>query len=205
MAFENLFIRTRKSLGGIELDAILTENHNSIVSVSKNPIELGADITDHAIIEPKRLNIRAIVSDSPLGSAAFAQIVDTITGLFGTSTSGNLTRSNAAYNALIQLQEAREPIQVQTKLKLYENMLITSINTTQDKDTSRIVSLDISLEEIRIVSTETIQLSADSLREGSAKEQASPAEKKGRQDPIEPSESNQKSILRTAVDWLSGK
>ena len=57
MAFENLFIRTKKSIGGIELDAVLTETHNNQVRLTKNPVELGADITDHAVIEPKRLNI----------------------------------------------------------------------------------------------------------------------------------------------------
>ena len=53
MAFENLFIRTRKSLGGIQLDAVLSESHNNVVRTTKNPVELGADITDHSIIEPK--------------------------------------------------------------------------------------------------------------------------------------------------------
>ena len=116
MAFENLFIRTKKSIGGIELDAVLSETHVNQVRLTKNPIELGADITDHSIVEAKRINIVAQVSDNPLGSAAFGQIIDLVTGLFGTSTTQNITRSNAAYAAIVQLMETREPIEIQTKL-----------------------------------------------------------------------------------------
>jgi hypothetical protein len=29
MAFENLFIRTKKSIGGIELDAVISETHTN--------------------------------------------------------------------------------------------------------------------------------------------------------------------------------
>lgn len=204
MAFENLFIRTKKSIGGIELDAVLTETHTNQVRLTKNPVELGTDITDHAIVEPKRLNIVANVSDTPLGTAAFGQIVDLVTGLFGTSTTQNITRSNAAYNAMVQLMEQREPIEVQTKLRLYENMVITSLSTTQDKNTSRMVSMVLTLEEVIITESQIIQLEPEQLEEGSAREQGSSAEKKGRQEPVTPSESTDKSVLKSVIDWVGG-
>ncbi len=204
MAFENLFIRTKKSIGGIELDAVLTETHSNQVRLTKNPVELGADITDHAIIEPKRINIVANVSDNPLGVAAFGQIVDLATGLFGTSTSQNITRSNAAYNAMVQLMEQREPIEVQTKLRLYENMVITNLTTTQDKDTSRIVSILLTLEEVLITESQIIKLDADQLEEGSAREQGTSPENKGRQEPVTPSKTTNKSVLKSVADWVGG-
>lgn len=202
MAFENLFIRTQKSLGGIQLDAVLSETHDNTVRLTKNPVELGADITDHAIIEPKRITIVAQVSDTPLGIAALGQIVDLITGLFGTSTTDNITRSNAAYNALVQLQETREPIEVQTRLRLYQDMIITGINVTQDKDTSRIVSMTISLEEVLIVESEIVQLDPKQLQEGSPTEQGSSPDKRGRQETITPDDTTNKSVLKSVLDWV---
>lgn len=199
MAFDNLFVRTKRSIGGIQLDATLSESHDSPVKISKNPVELGANITDHAIIEPKVLTIVAEVSDTPLGLAAFGQIVDLVTGLFGSSTSENLTRSNAAYNAMIQLQEALEPIEVQTKLKLYKDMLIANISTLQDKDTSNIVAMVIRLEEILIVESEVVKLKPAELKEGSPKDQASPAENSGRKEAITPSDTTNKSVLKFVV------
>jgi hypothetical protein len=202
MAFENLFIRTQKAIGGIQLDAVISESHVNEVSLTNNPVELGAEITDHAVVQPKKLNIVAQVSDTPLGLAAFGQIVDLVTGLFGSSTSENITRTNAAYNAIVQLQEAREPIELQTKLKLYTNMIITNVSVQQDKNTSRIVRMSIDVQQVIITQSEIVQLSEDQLRAGSAKEQASPAEKPGRKEAVEPPAATNKSVLKTLIDWV---
>ena len=204
MAFENLFIRTEKSIGGIQLDAVLSESHNNEVSLTTNPVEIGADITDHAVVKPKKINMLAQVSDTPLGLAAFGKIVDLVTGLFGTSTGENITRSNAAYNAIVQLQEAREPIELQTKLRLYTNMIITSVKTQQDKSTSRIVRMSIDLQEVLIVTSEVVQLSKDQLQQGSAQEQGSPADKKGRKETVDPSNATETSVLKSVIDWVFG-
>jgi len=203
MAFENLFIRTKKSIGGIELDAILSEVYNNELVITKNPIELGADITDHSIIQPKKLNIVAQVSDTPLGAAAFGEIVDSVTGLFGSSTTTSLTRSNAAYGAMVQLMEAREPIDVQTGLVFYNNMLIRAISTSRDKNTSRVVGFNMSLEEVIITESNIIKLTASQLAAGSPREQATSAEEKGRQELIVPGESTTKSALKSISGWLS--
>ena len=196
MAFENLFVRSRKTLGGIQLDAVLSETTSSDIRTTSNPVEAGADITDHAIIEPKKIQILAEVSDTPLGLAAIGEIVDLITGLFGTSTSSNLTRSNAAYNGLVQIQEQREPISVQTGLKLYDNMLIKNITVTRDKDTSRIVRMNITMEEVRIVNTELVILSPTTLEANGPKEQASDPVSRGRVETVDPSANTQTSILK---------
>jgi len=204
MAFENLFIRTKKAIGGIELDAVLTESHTNEVTVTKNKVELGVDISDHAEILPKKLNITAQVSDTPLGTAALGQVVDLITGLFGTSTSANITRSNAAYNALIQLMDQREPIEIQTKLKLYSNMIITNISTTQDKDTSKAVLLNITIDEVIITESKIVKLDRSQLEEGTTSEQGTSAEKKGRVETVTPSDTTNKSVIKSVTDWIGG-
>jgi hypothetical protein len=204
MAFENLFIRTQKAIGDIQLDAVISEAHTNKVSLTSNPVELDAEITDHAVVQPKQINILAEVSDTPLRPAAFGQIVDLVTGLFGSSTSENITRSNATYNALIQLQEEREPIEIQTKLKLYTKMIITNISVKQDKNTSRIVRMSIDLQQVIITQSEIVQLTEEQLRAGSAKEQASPAEKSGRKEAVEPSAATNKSFAKILYDWIVG-
>jgi len=201
MAFENLFIRTEKSIGGIQLDAVISESHVNEVSLTSNPVELGADITDHAVIQPKKVNVLAQVSDTPLGVAALGQIVDLVSGLFGTSTAGNITRSNAAYNAMLKLQDAREPIELQTRLKLYTNMVITNISVQQDKNTSRIVSMNISLQEVLITESEVVQLSEEQLEAGSTTEQGSPADKTGRKETSDPNDATKSSVLKSIIDY----
>lgn len=203
MAFENLFVRSVKSIGGIQLDAVLSESHNNTIRLTTNPVEFGVDITDHAIIEPKKINIIAEVSDTPLGTTTFGFIVDLITGLFGTATADNLTRSNAAYNAMVQLQELREPIEVQTRLKLYTNMIITGISTSQDKNSSRIVSMSISMEEVFITESEIIQLDPSQLQQGSTRQQGSSPKKAGRKESNTPDDTTNKSVLKSVIDWVA--
>lgn len=202
MAFNNLFVRTKRSLGGIELDGVITESHSNVVAITKQPIELGADITDHSTIEPKVLNIEGVVTDTPLGVQAFNQIIDTVTGLFGSATVDNQTRSVAAYNALLQLQEQREPISVQTRLRLYENMIITSIDTVQDKDTSKIALMKIRLEEIIIAQTDVIPVPQDVLEPGPTQQQASSNIDRGRQNSTEPTTEQSSTLLKSIADFF---
>lgn len=204
MAFENLFIRKEKSLGGIKLDAILTETHDNRFRLTKNPIELGADTTDNVVIEPKTVTISTIVTDTPIGLAALGQIVDNVTGLFGTASDENITRSAAAYNSIIALAETREPLELQTNLKLYGNMVITGVSTTQNKDSSRAVNMIIKLEEVLIVETEVVQLPADQLEEGSPEEQGASAEEKGRQEATTPTPGTQTSVLKSVSNFIFG-
>ena len=204
MAFENLFIRTEKFIGGIKLDAVVSEAHTTSVTKTKNPVELGADITDHAIIEGDKITIIAQVTDTPLGSQAVTELISSVSGLFGSSTSENLTRSISAYNAMVELQKLREPLEIQTKLKLYNNMLITNISEVQDKDTSRIVNMIIDLEEVIITESEIVQLDANSLLSGVTTEQASSAVNSGRQESITPSPPVESSTLKTIINWVGG-
>ena len=199
MAFENLFIRVQRSLGGIQLDSVIEEAHENTIELTQNPIETGVDITDHAIVLPKKVNLRAVVTDSPLGVAAFAAIVDSVTGLFGTSTESNVTRSQQAYLSLVALQEAREPLALVTRLLIYDNMLITSISVTQDKDTSRAVFLNISLEQVIIVESQLAEIDPGDLEEGSTRQQASPTVDGGRKEPQALSDEKSSSVLSNLI------
>ncbi|CAG9411396.1 TPA: phage baseplate protein [Providencia alcalifaciens] len=50
-----------RAIGDFELDCTVREEHTSSLRMTKNPIESGADIADHAILEPKVLTITGIV------------------------------------------------------------------------------------------------------------------------------------------------
>ena len=201
MAFENLFIRVQKQIEGIQLDAMLIEDHNTAVRLTKNPIEVGAEITDHSIFQPRRISLLVEVSDNQLGVPAFSKIVDDVTGLFGTSTEGSLTRSQSAYKDMVKLQELREPVTVQTKLENYQNMIIIGIRVTQDKSTSRVALMAIDMEQVILVETEISKLSDDELAAGKTAQQGSPPNKRGRQEPLVPSDEVQTSILKSLFDF----
>lgn len=203
MSIQRLFIRSRRSLGGVEFDAVLREDHSNKISVTKNPVEFGADISDHAIIEPKSLTIIAEVSDNPLFDLGnIGAIIEPITNIFGSSTESNTTRTKAAYSTLTSFMESREPIEVQTKLKNYTDMLITNISTSQDKDTGQILNMSITIEEILITESETIEISSSQLEPGVTTQQAQSAEKPGRKEAKESTTDDNKSFINTVKDWV---
>ena len=50
-----------RSVGDFELDAVTVEGHESNLRLTENPVESGADIADHAILEPKEITITGIM------------------------------------------------------------------------------------------------------------------------------------------------
>jgi len=205
MAFENLLIRTNRSIGDIILDAVISETTTSNVRITRNPVELGADINDHAIIEPKEYSLEGVVTDSPLfGLGVISNIGNLLTqsGLFGSSSEDARTRSQAAFDALIALQEAREPIDIQTGLKQYSNMLISNITVTQDKDKSRAIFFTAKLTEVIITSTEVIDFPKDSLLADTTQQQGSSLVDEGQKQATDAG--GNKSILKSVTDSFGG-
>ena len=80
-------------------------------------------------------------------------------------------------------------------------MLIVGTPIVQDKDSSNIALMTIQMEEILITESEIVKLDSDQL-EGNTKEQATSAEKKGRQEPVIPSDTTNKSVLKSVIDWV---
>lgn len=56
-----LFIRT--SIGDVVLDAELVEAHTSDLRITENPVESGAAVADHAVLQPKEVTIEGLIVD----------------------------------------------------------------------------------------------------------------------------------------------
>jgi len=205
MALENLFVRVKKTIGGVVIDGVISEIHDRKWRTTDHPVEFGADITDHTIIEPRLLTINGEITDTPLGGAAFSAIIDSVSR-FGTSTTEGGTRSQQGYLALVALADLRETISVQTRLVLYENMIITGIQVGQNKDTSRTVKFAMTLKEIFIVESEVTELPAEQLEAGKTQDQATSTKNSGKVEgeEIDPDSAKGKSVLLQGVDFMGG-
>lgn len=120
-------------IGPVALDVILTEKHKTSLEITHNPIELGADVNDHAIIQPKVVTLDIA---SSLGALTFI--------------------------ALVRFQETRVPFTLVTGLDVYQDMLIESIDADRDKDQSRILRATVTCKQVLIVSTGTAAATAGS-------------------------------------------
>lgn len=137
-----------------QLDGVIREQHTSIARVTKHPVEYGVDLTDHVIKQPMKVVVEGIVTNSPFGK----QLLNRLPG--DPQTAGNKAeavlkgeRARNAYAGLVELQNERLPISLQTGLLQYENMVLTNIAAPNDVQNNLRVTL--TFEEIFIADGST--------------------------------------------------
>lgn len=122
-------------VGVVDLDVTLSENHTFNSRATNFPVETGGDVTDHIINDPDILTLSGIVSDTPLNIFSF------------------FTRSIDAFNRLVDLHERRVPVTVVTGLKVYQNMVMTTLDVPRTITTGQSLTFNITLQNIRFDST----------------------------------------------------
>ena len=116
-----LFSRT---IGPVPVDVIVREEHESELGITEEPVEEGANVSDHAFIMPKRLRLD------------FAD-----------------ENATATYNALVRFQESRTPVTIISGLYVYQNMLIKRLRADRDETYANVLPGSADLQEVVIVST----------------------------------------------------
>lgn len=181
-----------RRIGALTFDAVLEEQHEITMEVTDNPVETGVVVSDHAYMNPKRVTITAGVSDVQLVAKADDPYLS------------GASRHREAFRLLKELQELREPFDVQTGLALYSNMVCTSIKTVQDKDTANILLFTAELREVIITSTQTVTYPP--RVKGSTAQQAGKKRERGEQQgkQVAAGTEKSKSVAKTAKVALGG-
>ena len=207
MSDEKQQVAIIRSMGGLVFDAVFEETHESELEVTDNPVETGVVVSDHAFMKPLKVTLSAGVTDTPLkywqssgGTGKDAWTLEDGSDPFS-SDSG---RSRRAFELLTELQAKAEPFDLQTGLKLYQNMVCTSIRTSQDKDTAGVLLFTASLREVIIVYTQVVTYPP--RKPGATKRQAGPKKDKGEQQGKEVTNPAEKeSLFKKGADALWGK
>lgn len=121
----------QRSIGSFVATVTISEEATDELEVTSHPVQYGADITDHAYRKPSELKVAIMQghSDTPL---------------------------TEVYQQLLDMQAKAEPMDVVTGKKSYKNMLITSIKQTTDSSTEHVLSLEMELREVILVSLEVV-------------------------------------------------
>ena len=134
-----IIIRQR-NIGGFIADVTIREDHEDELVVTENPVEQGADVTDHSFKAPARLTVDVGYSNSSVQSDGDPNYVQDI------------------YAQFLALQASREPFDVITGKRMYTNMLITMLHTVTDKDTENALFLTVRMKEVILVDTQTVSV-----------------------------------------------
>ena len=179
----------KSKIAALELDAAISIDINTTSTVTSNPIEEGADVSDHVKTENLKISLEAIVSESPinlksaaagllagvgtsfLGSAAkgFAATaiqtgLSSIAGLIANRGQNDIQYPEKSYNYLRELQTKREPFTAVLNGKSYDNLIITSLSKPEKAEQGGSLFFSASFEQIRIVASKTVLIPKSQIK-----------------------------------------
>lgn len=131
----------QSQVGTVTFDTMVTEEHRFSSRVTYYPVESGTIVSDHIVNEPDIVVLSGLVTDTPLNILA------------------GFNRSIAAFNALIQIHQRRQVVDIVTGIKVYKNMAITSLDIPRSLKNGQSLTFNIELQ--RIVFDDTIQVLLD--------------------------------------------
>jgi hypothetical protein len=170
-------IYCKTNIGGWFFDAFLKMDHTSRLTITDHPVQTGAAITDHAFLQPRQLSM-------DIGMSNVAKSF--VNGQF----SSGYSRSATAFEVLKQLQQLRVPIQINTRLGLYKNMLIEVLSAPDDYTTLNGLRCTVTFREIIVAQVKTVRISA--------RPQVTDKSNRGTPEPVQPNQS----ILKQVLDKL---
>lgn len=138
-----------RNIGGFVADVTIEEHHIDRVTATENPVEQGADVTDHAYKRPAELTVKVGYSNSSIQSGGAPDYVQDI------------------YQQFLLLQASCQTISVVTGKRQYTNMLILTLDTLTTEEWENSMMLVVEMREIIIVQTQTVTV-------GSSANMASP-------------------------------
>lgn len=138
-------------IDNIDLDASLTERHTSTTELTKHPVEVGVSPADHARIQPKKVVVDGLFSNTL--SNVTAQ-----NARGGQSKPGESGAAQTLFNAMLDLHRSRRAVTIETSLAFYDNMVMTSLEVPRDSRSGDAVRFSATFEEVVFVTVGTARL-----------------------------------------------
>jgi hypothetical protein len=158
-----VLFRPKRKLGPFTAQVTFSEEHTDELTLTQHPVEQGAAITDHAYKNPARLTIRCGFSQSSVAglvstarTAASALAAGDVRGALGGFFGPDYLQD--IYRKLLDLQAGREPFDIVTGKRKYQNMLIVALATTTDEATENVLAVTVTCQEVIIVETQAAAL-----------------------------------------------
>lgn len=127
-------IKPLRKFADITVNVVISEQTSDVLTITKQPVQQGASITDHAYKEPTGFSTAILFRD-------------------------NLTLSlSKIYQNLLDLQNSRIPFDIITPKRIYRNMLIATLSQTTDSKTENCLAITASFQEVIIVTVSTTQV-----------------------------------------------
>jgi len=127
-----LITQSGRAIGMIIPEVVIEEIHHDQTRITDHPVETGAAISDHAFNMPPEVEMRCGFSNSTAGAEGYVQSV---------------------YQEFLALKATRQPFDVSTGKRQYQNMLISSLVVTTDETSEFALNIVVGLRYIIITNT----------------------------------------------------
>lgn len=125
---------TKRKIGDLELNVVVSETTSDVLTITKQPVQQGTSITEHAYKEPTVFTMQAYFEDNLFLSLS------------------------KVYEYLLTVQNLRIPIDIITPKRIYRNYLIAALGQTTDRKTENCLAITFGFQEVLIVNVTTTQV-----------------------------------------------
>ncbi len=138
--------RRRVRIDGLPVDVATSEQHRFPGEVTKFPVEVGADTSDHIRDLPPEITLECIVSDIPP-----ADLANDPTRQAADPSGAPIPPSELALTTLRELKARRRPVTTETSLGKFESTALVELEVTKDKDRNNALFFTARLETVKQV------------------------------------------------------
>lgn len=135
-----LLLKQGHTIAGIHVSVLKSEQHDFSLNVTNLPLENGANIRDHAFIQPKEITLSF-------------EMVNTDT-----------KDPKSAFDQFKQLLEDRVLVELVTEHQTYQNMILASFSATHSAPYKSAFAGTLNFKEINFVTIETVGRRASSVK-----------------------------------------
>lgn len=170
----------------ITFDATISQSHDGESDITDQPIEKGADLSDHVRPMPRTLDLEVLVTDYPLSVRGG-----------GIGEPGFTGRAQGIFDTLDKMREDATECRVVTRLRTYDSMLVKAVRTVVDNKLKKALRLQITFKRVTIATSQSVPVQVAANRTGQS------SASKGPQQTTQPTANQSKSFLASGVDFTA--
>lgn len=152
-AFLDMITLSSKSIGDVAIQATIEEVYHDELQITEHPVEIGAEIADHAYKRQPEVVIKCGWSN-----ADYAALLGAAQAIFSSGTLPTADYVNTVYSQLLALQESRVPFDVVTSRRQYTSMLLQGLTVINDAKTSGALMVTATCRQVLIANTRATSL-----------------------------------------------
>lgn len=141
----SLFFRKNRtySVGSINFDLILSENHIFNSAITEYSVEEGEPISDHIENDLENGSLTGLITNFSINYGAITE-----------------NRSQRVFDALYDLWKKKELVTIVTVLKVYEDVGITNISIDKSESDGESLIVNISFRKVNVVKLQEVLVQA---------------------------------------------